>query len=70
MPKIRTGEDRPAQTNNRADGPRTGVSASDEHHRSTSGPHWTNKDQRPTHVSAGQALFDLARPKGFEPLTF
>jgi hypothetical protein len=49
---------------------RTEVSASDEHHRSTPGPHWTNKDRRLTHVSAGQAPSDLARPKGFEPLTF
>jgi hypothetical protein len=60
----------PVRTDTWPDGSHTEVSASDEHHSSTSGPHWTDKDRRPTRVSAGQAPFDLARPKGFEPLTF
>ncbi len=33
-------------------------------------PQGTDKDRRPTRVSAGQAPYDLARPKGFEPPTF
>jgi len=45
-------------------------SETDEHRRSTTGPQWTNLERSVTCVSAGQIPDDVARPKGFEPLTF
>lgn len=39
-------------------------------HRAPNRPLGMKKQRRLTHVLAGQAPYDLARPKGFEPLTF
>jgi hypothetical protein len=50
--------------------PGTNGSETDEHPRSTWSPQWTDLERRLARVSAGQAPFDVARPKGLEPLTF
>jgi hypothetical protein len=56
----------------RAGAPRdqAGPGVTDEHRRSTKRPTGTETDRRLTRISAGQTPYDLARPKGFEPLTF
>ena len=54
----------------RATTPGRTPSETDEHRRSTTGPQWTNLERSVTCVSAGQIPDDVARPKGFEPLTF
>ncbi|MDI6099224.1 tyrosine-type recombinase/integrase [Actinoplanes sp. NEAU-A12] len=46
------------------------VAAPERHPRDTHRPKGSVKVKGPTRVSAGQASYDLVRPKGLEPLTF